>query len=154
MIHSNWSDWFWWVFIWASSWGMLMVSLWGVEIGSKEKLYAAWASPKSPMLCGVSLKVLIQTTKNNRENMNDNVCVNSLCTENSWEQSGWASEPVRLLYGLRTDSEEQLLLTYWCLSKPYSSKNTVLLNKCPGILYENILLCHKQKPTSVINTSL
>lgn len=51
-------------------------------------------------------------------------------------------------------TQEQLLLTYWCLSKPYSSKNTVLLNKCPRILYENILLCHKQKPTSVINTSL
>lgn len=92
--------------------------------------------------------------KNDRKNMNDSVSVNSLCTENSGEQSGWASEPVRLLYGLRTDSEEQLLLTYWCLSNPYSSKNTVLLNKCPGIFYENILLCHKQKPTSVINTSL
>lgn len=98
---------------------------------------------------------LIQTTKNNRDKVNDNVSVTPYVQrirENRVVEQGNQSD--RLLYGLRIDSEEQLLLTYSCLSNPYSPKNPVLLHKCPGALYENILPCHKQKPTSLINTSL
>lgn len=152
MIHINWSDWFSWVFIWASSWGTLM---WGVEIGSEERLCAAWASPKSPMFCWMSLMALIQTTKNNRDKMNDNVSVTPYVQrirENRVVEQGNQSDSCMVLE--LTQRSSCFWHTYSCLSNPYSPKNPVLLHKCPGALYENILPCHKQKPTSLINTSL